>query len=169
MPASLTTVAYLVAGVLFILSLSGLSAQDSARRGNLFGIIGMVLAVAVTAISGVTNYAVMALARGVVAFRTPQPADLRVDETGLYVIRVKIPGRLLADTIYTVKVGILVEVDGRQTTLVSDNALVFRVYANHDSNDKSLLRLYHGSSWSGVVMPELEWEVVRERDVVIAP
>ena len=65
MPASLTTVAYLVAGVLFILSLSGLSAQDSARRGNLFGIIGMVLAVAVTAISGVTNYAVMALALGV--------------------------------------------------------------------------------------------------------
>jgi NAD(P) transhydrogenase subunit beta len=65
MPASLTTVAYLVAGVLFILSLSGLSAQDSARRGNWFGIIGMVLAVAVTAISGVTNYAVMALALGV--------------------------------------------------------------------------------------------------------
>jgi hypothetical protein len=120
--------------------------------------------------AGATVRAVISLsARGVVAFRTPQPADLRVDETGLYVIRVKIPGRLLADTIYTVKVGILVEVDGRQTTLVSDNALVFRVYANHDSNDKSLLRLYHGSSWSGVVMPELEWEVVRERDVVIAP
>ena len=47
MPESLTTVAYLFAGVLFILSLAGLSAQESARRGNGFGIAGMALAVAV--------------------------------------------------------------------------------------------------------------------------
>ena len=45
---SLATVAYLVAGVLFILSLGGLSNQESAKRGNLFGIVGMVLAIAAT-------------------------------------------------------------------------------------------------------------------------
>jgi NAD(P) transhydrogenase subunit beta len=65
MPPSLTTVAYLIAGVLFILSLGGLSAQDSARRGNAFGIAGMALAVLVTAISGVSNYAVAAVSIGV--------------------------------------------------------------------------------------------------------
>src|SRR5690606_6028541 len=65
MPGSLTTVAYLVAGVLFILSLGGLSARESARRGNVLGIAGMVLAVLVTTIAGVSNYAVLALAVGV--------------------------------------------------------------------------------------------------------
>jgi NAD(P) transhydrogenase subunit beta len=62
---SLTTVAYLIAGVLFILSLGGLSAQASARRGNAFGIVGMALAVSVTALSHVSNYGVLALAVGV--------------------------------------------------------------------------------------------------------
>ena len=45
---SLATVAYLAAAVLFIFSLGGLSNQETARRGNLFGILGMLLAVAAT-------------------------------------------------------------------------------------------------------------------------
>jgi NAD(P) transhydrogenase subunit beta len=65
MPDRLTTVVYIISGVLFILSLGGLSAQESARRGNLFGIIGMLLAVAITTISHPGNYAVLALAVGV--------------------------------------------------------------------------------------------------------
>ena len=44
--------AYLAAGALFILSLNGLSNQESARRGNLFGIIGMIIAVGATILSG---------------------------------------------------------------------------------------------------------------------
>jgi H+-translocating NAD(P) transhydrogenase subunit beta len=44
----LVTAAYLIAGVLFILSLRGLSSQETARRGNLYGIIGMVIAVGAT-------------------------------------------------------------------------------------------------------------------------
>lgn len=43
-----TTVAYIVAAVLFILSLAGLSRQESARRGNYFGIIGMAIALVAT-------------------------------------------------------------------------------------------------------------------------
>ena len=39
------SLAYLVASLLFILSLRGLSTQESARRGNRFGIIGMLIAV----------------------------------------------------------------------------------------------------------------------------
>ena len=42
--------AYLAASLLFILSLRGLSTQESARRGNLLGSLGMALAVVVTAV-----------------------------------------------------------------------------------------------------------------------
>ena len=38
-------VPYLIAGVLFIMSLGGLSTQETARRGNIFGIIGMAIAI----------------------------------------------------------------------------------------------------------------------------
>ena len=40
--------AYLVAAVLFVLSLRGLSSQETARRGNLYGIVGMAIAIAAT-------------------------------------------------------------------------------------------------------------------------
>ena len=42
------TIAYLVAGVLFIRSLGGLSKQETARQGNLFGFVGMAIAMAAT-------------------------------------------------------------------------------------------------------------------------
>jgi len=42
------TVAYLTAAVLFILSLGGLSNQESARKGNLYGMIGMGIALVAT-------------------------------------------------------------------------------------------------------------------------
>ncbi len=57
MPESLVTIAYITAGMLFILSLGGLSAQESARRGNLFGIAGMLIAVIATMLGPqVTSY-----------------------------------------------------------------------------------------------------------------
>ncbi|MDB5569944.1 MAG: synthetase [Hyphomicrobiales bacterium] len=48
MSANLAALLYLVAGVLFILSLRGLSSPASSRQGNLFGMIGMALAVLTT-------------------------------------------------------------------------------------------------------------------------
>ena len=48
MSTGLISSAYIAASILFILSLGGLSGQETARRGNLFGILGMSLAVAVT-------------------------------------------------------------------------------------------------------------------------
>jgi NAD(P) transhydrogenase subunit beta len=48
MTSSLATVSYIGATILFILSLGGLSHPESARRGNLFGIIGMAIAVLAT-------------------------------------------------------------------------------------------------------------------------
>ena len=46
---------YLVASVLFILALKGLSHPLTARQGNRFGIAGMAIAVLVTLINGVCN------------------------------------------------------------------------------------------------------------------
>ena len=48
MTSSLATVSYLGATILFILCLGGLSNQETARRGNLFGIVGMAIAVVAT-------------------------------------------------------------------------------------------------------------------------
>ncbi len=48
MSLSLATVAYLGAAILFIMSLGGLSNPETSRRGNLFGMIGMALAVLAT-------------------------------------------------------------------------------------------------------------------------
>src|SRR3954451_13890868 len=48
MNANLAAILYLVAGVLFILSLRGLSSPASSRQGNLFGMVGMAIAVATT-------------------------------------------------------------------------------------------------------------------------
>jgi NAD(P) transhydrogenase subunit beta len=49
MIVTLRSLAYLVASLLFIMSLRGLSGQETARGGNRFGFIGMVLAVIMTA------------------------------------------------------------------------------------------------------------------------
>ncbi len=48
MSANLATVAYIGAAILFILSLGGLSNPETARRGNLYGMVGMAIAVLAT-------------------------------------------------------------------------------------------------------------------------
>ena len=48
MNGSLPAIAYLVAGVCFIMALRGLSSPTTARRGNIFGIAGMAISVLTT-------------------------------------------------------------------------------------------------------------------------
>src|SRR5947209_3428769 len=48
MPAGLTAICYLIAGVLFILALRGLSSPVTSRQGNRFGMIGMAIAIVAT-------------------------------------------------------------------------------------------------------------------------
>ncbi|MBA1337981.1 MAG: NAD(P) transhydrogenase subunit beta [Pelagibacterales bacterium] len=51
MSANLSSILYLVTGILFILALRGLSSPETSRQGNFFGIVGMVLAIIVTFLS----------------------------------------------------------------------------------------------------------------------
>lgn len=60
MANNLLTVAYIAASALFILSLGGLSGQETARRGNIYGITGMLIALVATVFSpGVTEYGIL--------------------------------------------------------------------------------------------------------------
>jgi len=51
MSANLSAIFYLISGILFILALRGLSSPETSRQGNLFGILGMIIAITVTFLS----------------------------------------------------------------------------------------------------------------------
>ncbi|MBX2879749.1 MAG: Re/Si-specific NAD(P)(+) transhydrogenase subunit beta [Granulosicoccus sp.] len=56
----MVTAAYIIAAILFILSLAGLSHQETSRRGNLYGIAGMAIAILATIIGdSVSSYGVL--------------------------------------------------------------------------------------------------------------
>ena len=85
MSADLAALLYLVAGVLFILALRGLSNPETSRQGNLFGMVGMAIAIVTTlayhppAGTGAWALVVLGLAIGgstgaVIARRVPMTA-----------------------------------------------------------------------------------------------
>ena len=57
MSQNILAIFYLISGVLFILALRGLSSPETSRQGNLFGIIGMAIAIGVTVLS-VGNFSI---------------------------------------------------------------------------------------------------------------
>jgi NAD(P) transhydrogenase subunit beta len=62
MSIGLTSAAYIAAAILFILSLGGLSGQESAKRAVWYGIVGMALAVAATVFGpGMGHYVIIAV------------------------------------------------------------------------------------------------------------
>jgi len=83
MTPGLVAVSYIAAAVLFILALGGLSNPETARRGNMYGIVGMVLALVATVLGVVTaNYAILVVslvigsAIGLVAARRVQMTQM---------------------------------------------------------------------------------------------
>jgi H+-translocating NAD(P) transhydrogenase subunit beta len=85
MSADVVALLYLVAGVLFILALRGLSGPETSRQGNLFGMVGMAIAIVTTLAShppadvGAWTLVVLGLAIGgstgaVIARRVPMTA-----------------------------------------------------------------------------------------------
>ena len=76
-------VSYIIATILFILALGGLSNQETARRGNWYGIIGMAIALVATLVGDVTQnieYLIVALliggTVGIVAARRVQMTQM---------------------------------------------------------------------------------------------
>jgi len=58
MSLNLLAIFYLISGVLFILALRGLSSPETSRKGNLFGILGMIIAITVTFLS-IGNFSIV--------------------------------------------------------------------------------------------------------------
>ena len=54
--SGIVTVSYIAATVLFILALGGLSNQETARRGNWYGIVGMAIALVATVLGVVSRH-----------------------------------------------------------------------------------------------------------------
>ena len=75
MNANLAALLYLVAGVLFILSLRGLSSPASSRQGKVFGMIGRGVAVVWSA-AGAVDLRPSGASRGASEPRKPQRADV---------------------------------------------------------------------------------------------
>ena len=50
MGGGVLTMAYLASGILFILSLGGLSQHETARKGNIYGVLGLTIAIIATVI-----------------------------------------------------------------------------------------------------------------------
>lgn len=75
MSQGLVTAAYIVSAVLFILSLAGLSKQETAKYGNWFGIVGMSIALVATiaspSVHGVTYILVAMVIGGAIGARLP--------------------------------------------------------------------------------------------------
>jgi NAD(P) transhydrogenase subunit beta len=66
MTSGIVTTSYIGATILFILALGGLSHQESSRRGNLYGIVGMSIALLATILGVVTaNYALLFATLGI--------------------------------------------------------------------------------------------------------
>ena len=84
MSANLSAIFYLISGILFILALRGLSSPETSRQGNLFGILGMIIAITVTFLtvgnfSSAMNYVLLFLVIGgaigaFIAFKIPMTA-----------------------------------------------------------------------------------------------
>src|ERR1700690_2026621 len=85
MSASLTSFAYLIAAVLFILALRGLSHPESSRRGNMMGMAGMAIAVLATlAHSGMSGWGYVLIVLGMlIGGSTGTYIALRIKMTAL--------------------------------------------------------------------------------------
>jgi len=81
MSQGLVIMAYVTASILFILSLSGLSNQETARKGNYYGMTGMAIAIIATILSdSVDSYVVLIIALAIGGFIGTKAA-LKVEMT----------------------------------------------------------------------------------------
>ena len=83
MSANLTGFAYLIAAICFIMALRGLSSPEMARKGNLYGVAGMIIAIATTMMSpGVVSFP-MIMAGMIIGGTVGTVVALRIQMTAL--------------------------------------------------------------------------------------
>ena len=98
-------------------------------------------------------------ARGVLAFRTLPPEEIEVTAPGVYMSTLRVPGGLLAETVYSVNAVIDVRLpDGSYRDIADQHALTFRVY-----DAASVSRGTWRGKMPGVVAPRLEWTTAPDR------
>lgn len=83
MSQGLITAAYIIAAILFVLSLAGLSKQETARNGNKFGIIGMIIALVATIINVDFNAYAYILVAMVIGGLIGARLAIKVEMTGM--------------------------------------------------------------------------------------
>ncbi len=79
----LVTIAYIFAAILFILSLAGLSKQETARRGNVLGTIGMAIALLATIASANLDAIIYILVAMLIGSLIGARLALKVEMTGM--------------------------------------------------------------------------------------
>ena len=79
----LVTIAYIFAAILFILSLAGLSKQETARRGNVLGTIGMAIALMATIASANLDAIIYILVAMLIGSLIGARLALKVEMTGM--------------------------------------------------------------------------------------
>jgi lipopolysaccharide transport system ATP-binding protein len=101
--------------------------------------------------------------KGVLVFRSTQPDTMIVEPDRSYEALARIPANLLAETTYTVNVGVtLVRADREEHALLVNKALAFMVYGEQGVDASGTLQR------KGVVEPTLEWSLEEERHVAPA-
>ena len=83
MSQGLLSAAYIIAGVLFVFALAGLSKQESARRGNKFGMVGMAIALVATILTIDPHAYVYILIAMVIGALIGTRLALKVEMTGM--------------------------------------------------------------------------------------
>ncbi len=99
-------------------------------------------------------------ARGVLAFRSVAPSAIEVAAPGHLTARVGLPPHLLAETTYSIDVGVSVVRGEEEFPILMYNALSFQVY---DTAEASSARGTFTGQFPGVVRPRLDWSVVPGR------
>jgi lipopolysaccharide transport system ATP-binding protein len=92
--------------------------------------------------------------KGVLVFRSAQPALVQVAPEMAYEAVARIPANLLSETTYTISVGItLIRGEGEEHALVVNKALAFMVYREDGAEAPGTLHR------TGVIDPTLEWSM----------
>jgi lipopolysaccharide transport system ATP-binding protein len=108
--------------------------------------------------------------KGMLVFRSTQPELEQVFPDRNYQALVRIPANLLADTSYTVGVGVtLIRGEGEEHALVMNRALSFIVYGDQQVGPLRSSQRRSGGSLQrkGVIAPDLDWTVRQEEASVV--